>query len=119
MTAAGFTDRTVHVNGLRFHYTDWGGDGQPLVMLHGLSGHSRTWDHTAAALSGRYRVLALDQRGHGDADWAPEYGFAPMSEDLLAFLDALDIRETTLMGLSMGGLVGFVFTAATPSVSPA
>jgi pimeloyl-ACP methyl ester carboxylesterase len=83
-------------------------------MLHGLSGHARTWDYTAAPLSGRYRVLALDQRGHGDTDWAPKYGFAPMAQDLLGFLDALDLREVTLMGLSMGGIVSFVFAAAHP-----
>ena len=114
MAPAGFTSCNVEIGGLRFHYTDWGGDGPPLVMLHGLSGHARTWDYTAAALSGRYRVLALDQRGHGDTDWAPKYGFAPMAQDLLGFLDALDLREVTLMGLSMGGIVSFVFAAAHP-----
>lgn len=114
MTESGFTSRTVGINGLTFRYTDWGGSGAPLVMLHGLSGHARTWDHTAAALSDRYHVLALDQRGHGDTDWAPQYGLSPMSADLLGFLDALDLPEVTLMGLSMGGLVSFVFTAAHP-----
>ena len=114
MSENGFTSRTVGINGLTFHYTDWGGSGAPLVMLHGLSGHAHTWDHTAAALTDRYHVLALDQRGHGDTDWAPRYGLSPMSEDLLGFLDALDLPEVTLMGLSMGGLVAFVFTAAHP-----
>jgi pimeloyl-ACP methyl ester carboxylesterase len=114
MAPAGFTSCNVQIGGLRFHYADWGGDGPPLVMLHGLSGHARTWDDTAAALSGRYRVLALDQRGHGDTDWAPEYGFAPMAQDLLGFLDALDLPAVTLMGLSMGGIVSFVFAAAHP-----
>jgi esterase len=114
MAPAGFTSGNVDISGLRFHYTDWGGDGPPLVMLHGLSGHARTWDHTAAALSGGYRVLALDQRGHGDTEWAPEYGFAPMAQDLLGFLDVLDLRDVTLMGLSMGGIVSFVFAAAHP-----
>jgi pimeloyl-ACP methyl ester carboxylesterase len=114
MGPAVFTSCHVEIGGLRFHYTDWGGDGPPLVMLHGLSGHARTWDYTAAPLSGRYRVLALDQRGHGDTDWAPKYGFAPMAQDLLGFLDALDLREVTLMGLSMGGIVSFVFAAAHP-----
>ena len=112
--AADFTSGRLTLGGLNFHYTDWGGDGPPLVMLHGLSGHARTWDHTAAALSDRYRVLALDQRGHGDSDWAPQYGFGPMAADLLAFLDAMELGEVTLMGLSMGGLVSFVFTAAHP-----
>ena len=114
MAPAGFTSRNIEIGGLRFHYTDWGGDGPALVMLHGLSGHARTWDDTAAALSGRYHVLAIDQRGHGDTDWAPRYGFAPMAQDLLGFLDALDLREVTLMGLSMGGIVSFVFAAAHP-----
>jgi pimeloyl-ACP methyl ester carboxylesterase len=114
MAEIGFTSRTVGINGLMFHYADWDGAGPPLVLLHGLSGHARTWDHTAAALSGKYHVLALDQRGHGDTDWAPQYGFSPMSEDLLGFLDALDLPEVTLVGLSMGGLVSFVFAAAHP-----
>ena len=114
MATAGFTSGHLDLGGLSFHYTDWGGDGPPLVMLHGLSGHARTWDHTAAALSDRYRVLALDQRGHGDSDWAPQYGIGLMAADLLAFMDALQLREVTLMGLSMGGLVSFVFAAAHP-----
>ncbi len=114
MTAGDFTSRSVGVAGLTFHYVDWGGSGAPLVMLHGLSGHARTWDHTAAALSDRYHVLALDQRGHGDSDWAPQYGLRPMANDLLGWLDAVDLSEVTLMGLSMGGLVSFVFAAAHP-----
>ena len=104
----------LDIGGLSFHYIDWGGDGPPLVMLHGLSGHARTWDHTAAALSDRDRVLALDQRGHGDSDWAPRYGIGPMAADLLAFMDALQFTKVTLMGLSMGGMVSFVFAAAHP-----
>ena len=54
-----------------------------LVMLHGFTGHAHTWDHPAAALADQYRVLALDQRGHGDTDWAPLYGSRPMVGDLL------------------------------------
>lgn len=114
MTDGAVTSRNLDIDGLAFHYVDWGGATSPVVMLHGLSGHARTWDHTAAALSDRYHVLALDQRGHGDSDWAPEYGLRPMAQDLLGFLDALDLREVTLIGLSMGGLVSFVFAAAHP-----
>jgi len=99
---------------LKLHYLDWGGDGPPLVMLHGLGGHARTWDHTVAGLRDRFRVLALDQRGHGDSDWAGEYGFALMTADLLGFLDTLDLRKVTLMGLSMGGIVSFLFAASHP-----
>ena len=86
MAQAEGTSRRLDIDGLRLHYLDWGGDGPPLVMLHGLTGHAHTWDHTAAALGDRYRVLALDQRGHGDSGWAPPYGDGRMAEDLLAFL---------------------------------
>jgi esterase len=114
MAQADVASRRLDLSGLSFHYLDWGGDGPPLVMLHGLTGHAHTWDHTAAALSDRYRVLALDQRGHGDSAWAASYGVGLMAEDLLAFLDALQLEEVTLMGLSMGGLVAFVFAAEHP-----
>ncbi len=106
--------RHLEINGLKFHYLDWGGDGPPLVMLHGLTGHAHTWDHTAAALSTRYHVYALDQRGHGDTEWASRYGTAPMLGDLLGFLDALQLPVVILMGLSMGGIVAYQFTAAHP-----
>jgi esterase len=114
MAAAPPTSRHLEINGLKFHYLDWGGDGPPLVMLHGLSGHAHTWDHTAAALGARYHVYALDQRGHGDTDWASRYGIPAMLGDLLGFLDALQLPVVTLMGLSMGGIVAYQFTAAHP-----
>jgi esterase len=68
MTAEAFTSSTISLGGLSIHFTDLGDPSSPpLVLLHGLSGHARTWDHNAAVLSERYRVLALDQRGHGDS----------------------------------------------------
>jgi pimeloyl-ACP methyl ester carboxylesterase len=83
-------------------------------MLHGFSSHAHTWDHTAAALCDRYRVLALDQRGHGDTDWAPEYGSRLMVGDVLRFIDALGLDRIVLMGLSMGGNNAYLFAAAHP-----
>ncbi len=108
------SSRYVELDGINFHYLDWGGEGPPLVMLHGFTGHAHTWDYTARALADQYRVLALDQRGHGDTDWAPVYGSRPMVADLLAFLDALSLDRVTLMGLSMGGNVAYLFAAAHP-----
>jgi pimeloyl-ACP methyl ester carboxylesterase len=104
----------VQLDGLKFHYLDWGGGGPPLLMLHGFTGHAHTWDHTAAALSDRYRVFALDQRGHGDSEWADVYGTRAMVDDVLRFLDAMGLAAIDLMGLSMGGIVSFEFAAAHP-----
>ena len=64
-------DKYVTVGGLRLHYLDWGGDAEtPMVCLHGRAQNAHSWDFTALAFGDRYRVLSLDQRGHGDSDWA-------------------------------------------------
>ena len=110
-------DKTIVLNGQRFHYTEWGASTAPaLVMLHGVTGHARTWDEEAAALASRYRVLALDQRGHGDSDPSPsgDYTVATMSADVTAFTDALGLARFSLVGLSMGGRVAIAFAGHAP-----
>ncbi len=128
--------RTLSLDGLQFHYVDWGNDSAPpLVFLHGFSGHARTWDHAARSLRDRFHVLALDQRGHGDTEWAHEYGdgadawsddreagaastrgygSGPMVDDVLAFLDALALERVALVGASMGGINAYCFAGAHP-----
>src|SRR5437868_649595 len=81
------TDELIELRGLRFHYRDWRPKraGAPtLVLLHGFTGHARSWDGFADAMTDRYRVLALDQRGHGETAWAPadRYGRTEMVDDL-------------------------------------
>src|SRR5437660_12709589 len=110
-------DHTVALHGLRFHYTEHGEREAPVVvMLHGVTGHARTWDEEAAALASRYRVLALDQRGHGDSDPAPhaDYTVAALSADLTAFADSLRIARASIVGLSMGGRVAIAFAGQAP-----
>ena len=76
-------DKFAAVNGMQFHYVDWSGEGRPIVLLHGLASNSRIWDMVAPILNLRYRVVALDQRGHGDTD-KPDHGyeFASVIDDL-------------------------------------
>lgn len=112
LTAARVLDEYVELRGLRFHYRDWPAqraDARTLVLLHGYTGHARSWDHFAAAMTDRYRVLALDQRGHGETAWAPadRYGTDEMVADLQAFVGALGLKDYHLLGLSMGGIVAF------------
>jgi pimeloyl-ACP methyl ester carboxylesterase len=111
------TDRTVMLRGRRFHYTEWGSPtAPPVVLLHGITGHARTWDDEARLLAGRYRVLALDQRGHGDSDPAPDadYSDAALLGDLTAFVDALALPRVTLVALSLGGRVAINFAGRHP-----
>lgn len=109
------TDRSILLRGQRFHYTERGASGAPpVIMLHGITGHARTWDAEAEALVPRFRVLALDQRGHGDSDLASDgdYSIQAMAGDLAAFMDALALRTATLVGLSMGGRVAIAYAGA-------
>jgi pimeloyl-ACP methyl ester carboxylesterase len=110
-------DRTIVLHGRRFHYTDWGRPtSPPAVLLHGITGHARTWDDEAELLAARFRVLALDQRGHGDSDPAPDgdYSDDALLGDLVAFVDTLDLRRFTVLALSLGGRVAINYAGRNP-----
>jgi pimeloyl-ACP methyl ester carboxylesterase len=111
-------DGTATVNGLRVHFLDWGGaaSAPPLLLLHGSAQTAHSWDEVAPELARDHNVIALDQRGHGDTDWAPggAYGRQDFIEDVGAFLDHLGWPTATLIGLSMGGLNALAFTAERP-----
>ena len=118
-TAAPVVDELIEMRGLRFHYRDWAParEGAPvLVLLHGYTGHARSWDAFAEAMD-RYRVVALDQRGHGETDWAPadRYGIEDMADDLEAFVQALGLKAFSLLGLSMGGMVAMEYAGRRPA----
>jgi pimeloyl-ACP methyl ester carboxylesterase len=116
-------DELIELRGLRFHYRDWaaaggsGADAPTLVLLHGYTGHARSWDAFATAMSADYRVLALDQRGHGESQWAPAdaYGTPEMVTDLEAFVSAMKLDRFVLLGLSMGGIVSFGYAGKRPA----
>jgi pimeloyl-ACP methyl ester carboxylesterase len=112
-------DELIELRGLRFHYRDWACDkpgARDLVLLHGYTGHARSWDAFAEAMAADYRVLALDQRGHGETQWAPAdaYGTPEMVEDLRSFVDAMGLDDFVLLGLSMGGIVSFGYAGERP-----
>ena len=113
-------DELIELRGLRFHYRDWAGPkpgARDLILLHGYTGHARSWDAFAAEMASDYRVLALDQRGHGETGWAPpdRYGTFEMVADLEAFVAALGLDEFVLLGLSMGGIVAIEYAGRRPS----
>jgi pimeloyl-ACP methyl ester carboxylesterase len=111
-------DHTVLLHGTRFHYTEWGAAlAPPVILLHGVTGHARTWDDEARALSAARRVFALDQRGHGDSDPAPDgdYTTATLCDDLATFIDSLRLAQVSLVALSMGGRVAIAYAGRYPS----
>ena len=106
----------------RFHFLEWGNPAAPpVVLLHGGHQSAHSWDLVSLHLARHYHVFALDQRGHGDSEWARdvEYSNHTMSLDALAFLDAMGLEQPVLIGHSMGGRNSLLLTKQNPSRFPA
>ena len=107
----------VPVGALDLHYVQWGAPtSPPMVLLHGFMAHARTWDLFARDLGRDHRVLALDQRGHGDSGRAPDgvYGPEQYVGDLEQFVAALGLGSFILVGMSMGGRNSMLYAARHP-----
>jgi pimeloyl-ACP methyl ester carboxylesterase len=111
-------DHEVRLNGLNFHYLDWGKDHLPhVVLLHGGGLTAHTWDMAALILRERYHLVALDARGHGDSDWSPDAGDDTnrlMVGDTEAFIDHLGYDRLALVGMSMGGMTAMRYAERHP-----
>jgi len=98
------SDQFVTLDGVRFHYLDWGGDGDPLLLLAGLGCTAHVFAELAPHLRDRFRVLALTRRGHGLSDQVQSgHALADAAEDARRLLDALGIERAHVVGHSMGG----------------
>jgi esterase len=107
-SAVRYGSRNTVVQHQRIHFLEWGDPANPpLVLLHGGNQSSHSWDLVSLHLADRYHVLALDQRGHGDSEWArdADYSADAMAEDALAFIQQHDLVRPIVMGHSMGGRV--------------
>lgn len=95
---------TLPDSAVRLHYEDVG-SGDPVVLIHGWPLSGRSWEgQTAALVEAGHRVVTYDRRGFGDSDQPWDgYDYDTLSDDLHALLSALDLRNVTLVGFSMGG----------------
>jgi len=111
------SEHDVNVGQLRFRYLDWGTKGlPPILFLHGGALTAHTWDLCCLALRDEFHCIALDQRGHGDTDWAPDadYSIGAQREDIRGFADRLGLDRFVLVGQSMGAINGLAFAVTHP-----
>ena len=110
-------DEYTRYGGLRMHVRNWGGEGRPVALLHGLASTCRIWDFVAPILARHFSVIAVDQRGHGDSG-KPEggYDFASVSGDVAALLEARGIEKPVLVGHSWGADVALELAVARPGL---
>ncbi len=109
-------DEWVTIDGLNFHYRDWGGSGQPLLLLHGLASTCHIWDMVAPILAEDHRVIALDQRGHGETDKPTEgFDFASVTKDVLGVMGHVGGDAPVVVGHSWGGSVALELAVRAPA----
>jgi non-heme chloroperoxidase len=91
--------------------------GRPLVFVHGVTLAGDIWKYQLRDLADEFRVIALDQRGHGRSTAGRDgYGLDKLGRDLVAVLETLDLRGAILVGHSMGGFAVMQLLTAHPDV---
>jgi pimeloyl-ACP methyl ester carboxylesterase len=109
------TTGTVQTNGIETHYVRRG-DGPPIVFVHGMATSAAQWTPQQTALADDFTTVAYDVRGHGytGGSECDPYTMDLYAADLHALLDALDVENPVLCGLSMGGCIAQVYAATHP-----
>ena len=101
-----YVSRNVVVRHQRFHFLEWGEPiAPPVLLLHGGNQSAHSWDLVSLHLADRFHVIALDQRGHGDSEWArdSDYSSQAMASDAEAVISGLGLEQPIVFGHSMGG----------------
>ncbi len=101
-------------DGCSLHYEEYG-QGPPLLLLHGLGSSCRDWEYQIPVLAEQYRVIAMDMRGHGRSGKPRErYSIRGFAGDVEALIEHLNLGPVHVLGLSMGGMIGFQLAVDQP-----
>ena len=114
-----FSNNFFQSNDLNLHYINYKTNAhKPLIMLHGMRSYAQAWNDVADQLLNFFDVYALDQRGRGESDWAPDYNYDTESyvDDLTNFIKTKGFKKLSLMGHSMGGSNSIVFASKNPEM---
>ena len=108
-------EKWANIGDLRVRYLDWGGNGPPVVLLHGLASSAHWYDLVAPHLREQYRLVAPDQRGHGQTTQADcGYDWATLSGDVVGLMDHLGLDRAAVFGHSWGASVALNVAARNP-----
>ena len=97
----------INVNGIKMYY-EMHGSGRPLIMLHGNSEDHTIFYDSRVLLSKHFTVYTMDSRGHGHSTRVEELHYSDMADDMIAFMDQLDLRDVIFYGFSDGGIIGLL-----------
>ena len=97
----------INVNGIKMYY-EVHGIGRPLIMVHGNSEDHSIFYDSRVLLSRHFTVYTVDSRGHGHSTRVEELHYSDMAEDMIAFMEQLDLRDVVFYGFSDGGIIGLL-----------
>jgi esterase len=92
------------------------GQGDPLIILHGLFGSSDNWLTLGKKFAEHFQVILVDQRNHGDSPHSTEWNYKAMAEDIYELVNSLGLDNINLMGHSMGGKTAMTFADQYPKL---
>ncbi len=85
------------------------GNGKPIIILHGLYGSSDNWHSIARALSDSFTVYTVDLRNHGNSPHDAVHTYQALADDVVEFMNRLQLKKAIFIGHSMGGKVALKF----------
>lgn len=98
---------------MKLHFKKFG-EGEPLIILHGLMGMLDNWQTPAKHLAENFEVFILDQRNHGHSEHSNDFNYDVMADDLMEFVENQDMDQIHLLGHSMGGKTAMKFAQNNP-----
>jgi len=99
---------------MKLNYKSYGGDGEPVILMHGIFGMLDNWHSFASQLSENHRVYTIDHRNHGRSPHSDEFSYELMVSDLDEFVSDQGLDSVHLVGHSMGGKVAMNYALRYP-----
>ena len=109
------SEHWADIGGLHVRYLDWGGDGYPVMLMHGLASSAHWYELVASHLRDKYRLFAADARGHGQTTQAGSgYDWQTLAEDAVGLMDHLGVARAAVFGHSWGATAALNVAARFP-----
>ena len=105
----------INVNGIEMYYEKYG-EGRPLILVHGNSMDHTAFKDSIWLLRRHFAVYAVDSRGHGLSSKVDELHYSDMADDMVAFMDQLDLRDVVYFGHSDGAIIGLLTAMRTDRI---
>jgi pimeloyl-ACP methyl ester carboxylesterase len=109
------TENWAEIGPLHMRFLEWHGNGPPIIALHGLASSAHWYERVASYLNEQHRIIAPDQRGHGQTTQAASgYDWQTLASDIVGLMDYLGLPQAAVMGHSWGGHVASNLAARFP-----